>query len=387
MSANPSGHPETFEMEQQNFSPGWIEIDLRQYRRNLEAIWSAKEPATGIAIVVKDDAYGHGAVELGRIASERGAEFLVVASLAEAEKLQAARLSSKILILGERHPEEISPCVQAGFSFTSGSMESLREIESRARALGQKARVHLKIDSGMSRYGVRWSEAAAIASELKQLPSIIPEGILSHFAMSDELDKSFALLQLSRFEEALANLRQNGIEPKHIHICNSGGLLDLPQAHCNLVRVGILGLGVYPSKVCRRLDGIAPIMSVKARISAIKKLEPGDCVGYGMRFTAPKPMRIATLGIGYGWGYPRVRNKGAVLVGGQRCPIIGGVSMDAITVDITDVPTAKTWDEVVLLGTQASQEITIHEIAELKGSVSYDAMVSWRDRLPRVYRQ
>lgn len=372
-------------MQEHGFSPGWIEIDLRQYKQNLDAIWQAKSAGTKIAVVIKDDAYGHGAVELGRIAGEHGAEFLVVACVGEARELRHAMISTPILVLGERHPSEIAECLQLKVSFTAGSLETLREINARAKTFGNIARVHLKIDSGMNRYGIRWSEIDSVAQEIRGLEQIEVEGVLSHFAMSDELDKTFALLQLNRFERGVEALKQNGITAKYVHICNSGGLLDLPQAHCNLARVGILGLGVYPSKVCRRVEGIAPIMSVKARIAALKQLEPGDCVGYGMRFTAPKPMRIATLGVGYGWGYPRVRNDGAVLVGGQRCPILGGVSMDAITVDVTDVPGVQLWDEAVLLGRQGDAEIDIHEIARLKQSVSYDAMVSWRGRLPRRY--
>jgi alanine racemase len=385
MLANLSGHRENPEMPELLSSPGWVEIDLRQYAENLRLISGALAPSVGLAVVLKDDAYGHGAVELARIAENLGARFLVVATLAEALELRAAGLSARILILGERHPLELDACLAHDFSFTSGMVESLREINARASALRKKARVHLKIDTGMSRYGLRWSKLADFNSEKKQFDSIQIEGVLSHFAMSDELDKSFAMLQLDHFHEALRQLKAGGCDPEFVHICNSGGLLDLPQAHFNLVRSGILPLGVYPSKVCRRLDGILPVMSVKARVCATKLLEPGDRVGYGMRFTAPHAMRIATLGIGYGWGFPRVRNTGSVLVAGRRAPIIGGVSMDAITIDITESPEVRPWDEVVLVGRQGAEEITIHEMAELKNSVSYDALVAWRGRMPRVH--
>jgi alanine racemase len=209
--------------------------------------------------------------------------------------------------------------------------------------------------------------------------------MMSHFAMSDELDKTFARLQLARFQEVLAKTEALGIRPRYLHICNSGGFLDLPEAHYNLVRSGILPLGVYPSKVCRRLEGIAPIMRVKSRIATVKNLQAGDCVGYGMRFTAPKAMRLGVIPIGYGHGFPRVRNQGHVLVQGQRAPIVGGVSMDAITIDLTEILLAQPWDEVTLLGRDGDEEITIHDIAALRNTVSYDAMVSWSARLPRVY--
>jgi len=169
------------------------------------------------------------------------------------------------------------------------------------------------------------------------------------------------------------------------HLCNSGGFLDLPPAHFDMVRLGILPLGVFPSSVCRRIPGIEPVMTVKARLVALQKLQPGDTVGYGMRYTASSPRRIAVLPIGYGDGFPRLRNQGCVLVRGQRAPLVGGVAMDAITVDITDIPAAQLWDEAVIMGRQGEDEISVHEVAKLKNSVSYDVLTSWRARLPKIH--
>ena len=209
--------------------------------------------------------------------------------------------------------------------------------------------------------------------------------MLSHFAQSDETDKTFASLQLDRLKDVLGNFAHHDISVKLRHLCNSGGFLDLPQAHFDMVRLGILPLGVYPSSVCRRIPGIAPVMTVKARIAAIQCLEPGETVGYGMRCTAPDRRRIAVLPIGYGDGFPRVRNQGCVLVHGRRVPIVGGVAMDALIVDITEIPEAQPWDEAVLMGRQGQDEISVHDLARLKNSVSYDVLASWRSRLPRVY--
>ena len=209
--------------------------------------------------------------------------------------------------------------------------------------------------------------------------------MLSHFAQSDEADKSFALLQLSRFKEALEAVRATGLSTGCRHLCNSGGFLDLPQAHFDMVRLGILPLGVFPSSVCRRIAGIQSVMTAKARIAGIQHLQPGDSVGYGMRYTAAAARRIAVLPIGYGDGFPRVRNQGFALVRGRRAPLVGGVAMDALTVDITEIPSARLWDEAVLMGRQGEEEITVHEIAKLKNSVSYDVLTGWRARLPRIY--
>jgi len=243
----------------------------------------------------------------------------------------------------------------------------------------------MKINTGMNRYGVRWDEAASLAALVGSTKSLLLEGVLSHFAQSDEADKSFALQQLARFEQAMSDIAGLGLGVKLRHLCNSGGFLDLPQAHFDMVRLGILPLGVFPSSVCRRIPGIEPVMTVKARLVAIQELQPGDTVGYGMRYTASSPRRIAVLPLGYGDGFPRVRNQGCVLVHGRRAPLVGGVAMDAITVDITDIPAAQLWDEAVVMGRQGEDEISVHEVAKLKNSVSYDILTSWRARLPKIH--
>lgn len=367
--------------------PAWVEIDLRQFRRNWDAINRYRPANISIAHVVKDDAYGHGALPLAQIALEYGVEMFVVAAVEEALKLRAGGIDKPILVLGERTPNEYLVCAKHRLAASVGSIAGIAELRKAIKLIGRTVPIHLKIDTGMSRYGFRWTETDGLMRELQAAPEIMVEGMMSHFAMSDELDKTFAQQQLARFNEVVVKARAAGINPKYLHICNSGGYLDLPEAHFNLVRVGILPLGVYPSKVCRRLDGIGSVMSVKSRIAAIKQLEPGDHVGYGMRYTAEKKMRSAVIPIGYGYGYPRVRNQGHVLIHGQRAPIIGGVSMDAMTVDVSEIIQAKQWDEVTLLGQNQQDEITIQEIAALRNSVSYDAMVSWSPRLPRLYLQ
>jgi alanine racemase len=235
--------------------------------------------------------------------------------------------------------------------------------------------VHVKIHTGMSRFGARWDEALPLLERVCAEKSLRLEGLMTHFAQSDETDKTFANLQLARFNEVVAQMNQRGIAVRFKHVCNSGGFLDLPQAHLDMVRVGILLYGIFPSSVCRRLPGIEPVMSVKARIAAIQHLRPREVVGYGMRYTA--------LPIGYGDGFPRVRNQGWALLRGRRAPILGGIAMDALMVDITDIPEAEMWDEAVLMGRQGGEEITVHDVAKLKNSVSYDVLTSWRLRLRR----
>jgi len=363
----------------------WVEIDLKQLQRNFQLINGDKSADLQVIAVVKDDGYGHGSLPVAQAALEQGSSFLALSTLEEAMTLRDQGVTCRLLLLGDRPESELPWCVAHELTCCLSENHSLEQLAALAARAGKRVPVHVKVNTGMNRYGVRWTEAAALAERIYRTKSLLLEGILSHFAQSDEADKSFANLQLSRFNEVLAELDKRGIQVPLRHLCNSGGFLDLPQARFDMVRLGVLPLGVFPSSVCRRIPGIQSVMSVKARIAAIQHLEPGDSVGYGMRYTASTPRRIAVLPLGYGDGFPRVRNQGSTLIHGQRAPLVGGVAMDALTVDITDIPAAQLWDVAVLMGRQGDQEISVHEVAKLKGSVSYDVLTGWRARLPRVY--
>jgi alanine racemase len=365
--------------------PAWIEIDLDRLRRNFQLINQDKPSGLGLLSVVKDEAYGHGALPTAKVALECGASFLASSTIQEAMQLRDAGIRARLLLLGDRQEAELPWCVAHDLTCCVSEPSTVARLGYLAARAGKRAPVHIKINSGMNRYGVRWDQAAPLAALIDSTPSLFLEGVLTHFAQSDETDKTFALVQLARFEEAMRALAQSGLSVKLRHICNSGGFLDLPQAHLDLVRLGILPLGVFPSAVCRRIPGIEPVMTVKARIAAIQQLQPGDSVGYGMRYVAPSPRRIGVLPIGYGDGFPRVRNQGFALIHGVRAPLVGGTAMDALMVDITALPQAQLWDEAVLMGRQGQEEITVHEIARLKNSVSYDVLAGWRSRLPRIY--
>ena len=363
----------------------WVEIDLRQFKRNYELILQDKPKELQIAAVIKDEAYGHGAQEAARIAIKSGINFLALGTVEEAMALRDRGIKARLLVLGDRHESELPWCIEHDLTCCVSGPDSVAKLADLAARAGKRVPVHLKINTGMNRYGARWTEAVAVAELIASSKALILEGVLSHLAQSDETDKTFALLQSARFHEVLNGMAERGLFVKFRHLCNSGGFLDLPQAHFDMVRVGILAYGVFPSSVCRRIPGIAPVMTVKARIAAIQDLEPGDSVGYGMRYTAPSRRRIAVLPIGYGDGFPRVRNQGCALIHGRRAPLVGGIAMDALTVDITDIPVAQLWDEAVIMGRQGNEEISVHEIAKLKNSVSYDILANWRGRLPRIY--
>jgi alanine racemase len=363
--------------------PAWAEIDLGRLRRNLQLVRRELPAPVELLAVVKDDAYGHGALDVARIALEEGANFLGVSTLEEAMVLRDAGVTGRVLLLGERQEAELPWCVAYDLTVCVNEENTVRHLGRVAAGFGKRVPVHLKIDTGMSRYGVRWDEAMPLIEQIISEPALELEGVMTHFAQSDETDKTFARLQQARFDQVIREMSECGVRVRYQHLCNSGGFLDLPEAHREMVRVGILLYGVFPSLVCRRIPGIEPVMSVKARIAAIQRLKPGDVVGYGMRYAAPVERRIAVLPIGYGDGFPRVRNQGAALLHGRRAPMVGGIAMDALMVDITDIPQARMWDEAVLMGRQGDEEITVRDIAALKNSVTYDVLTAWRLRLRR----
>jgi alanine racemase len=371
--------------DEKNFPlrPAWTELDLGKLRRNLQLIRRDLPRAVQLLAVVKDEAYGHGALDVARVAVEEGAWGFGLSTLEEAMALRDAGITAPLLLLGERRETELEWCVAHNLTVCVNEPHNVRALAKIAARFGKQIPVHVKIHTGMSRYGVRWDEALPLIEQIVAEKSLRLEGVMTHFSQSDETDKTFANLQFARFSEVLRALEQRKISVKLRHACNSGGFLDLPHAHLDMVRVGILMYGVFPSGVCRRIPGIEPVMSVKARIAAIQKLKPGEVVGYGMRYTTTGERRIAVLPIGYGDGFPRVRNQGGVLLHGQRAPLIGGIAMDALMVDITDIPEAQMWDEAVIMGKQGGEEITVHDIAKLKNSVSYEVLTSWRLRLRR----
>ena len=363
--------------------PAWVEIDLARLRQNLRLIRRDLPSAVKLLAVVKDEAYGHGALEVVQTALEEGAAGFGLSTLEEAMALRDAGITAPLLLLGERQEPELPWCVEHDLTVCVNQPHTIRQLARAAAAAGKCVPVHVKIHTGMSRYGVRWDEALPLFELIGAEKSLRLDGAMTHFAQSDEADKSFALLQIARFDKVMGAWQRAGGRVPCQHLCNSGGFLDLPQAHRDMVRVGILLYGVFPSSVCRRIPGIQPVMSVKARIAAIQQLKPGEVAGYGMRYTAPAPRRIAVLPIGYGDGFPRVRNTGGALIRGRRAPLVGGVAMDAITVDITDIPEAQMWDEAVIMGRQGGEEISVHDMARLKNTVSYDVLTNWRLRLRR----
>jgi alanine racemase len=367
--------------------PSWVEVDLDAIADNLGRIKSSLG-AVKLCAVVKADAYGLGAVMVARHLEALGVERLAVVSLDEAIELRRAGIRAVIFNMGPIFPDQAGAVLRHDIEQMAFQPEVLDALNSAAAAASRPAKIHFKIDTGMSRYGVHWQEAGALLARLPEWPHVECIGAMTHFPMSDGVDKSFALLQIDRFTDIRRATDETGRRIPLWHMCNSGGVLDLPQAHLDMVRVGLMLYGYYPSRDVRRPFVLKPAMQVKTRIAELRAVTRGDTVGYGRRFMAEKQERIAVLPIGYADGYDRkLRNIGEVLLAGRRAPIIGGLCMDACFIRVTDFPEAAVGTEVTIMGIDHGEEISPHDIAARIESVSYEVMARWGRRLPRVYRR
>ncbi|MBN1465438.1 alanine racemase [candidate division KSB1 bacterium] len=364
--------------------PAWVEVDLDAVAHNVRAIKRHIGDVKLLA-VVKANGYGLGAVMMAREVVANGADYLGVVMLDEAYELRRAGLAAPMINTGAILADQADAVIDLDIEQMIDQYDVAVALSQAAQKAGATARVHFKVDTGMSRFGVHYSRAVPEMQRLLTLPNIKVVGLFSHFPMSDGVDKSFALLQIERMKMIKRDLAAQGIRIPLWHMANSGGALDLPAAHFDMVRVGLLNYGYWPSFDVQQPFELAPAMSVRAKIVAIRDIERGDTVGYGRKFMATQKERIAVLPIGYADGYDRLLSKiGVILWHGQRAPIIGGLCMDAAFVKTTDLD-AKIGDVVTLMGTDGEQNISPHDIAALIGSVSYEVMAQFGRRLPRVY--
>jgi alanine racemase len=365
--------------------PTHLEVDLGQLAKNHSAIRSHVGGAQVMA-VLKANAYGHGLVPVARRLESSGCSHFGLAYLEEGLLLRQAGIEADILVMGGIIGSQIPVFIRNGLSITASSVDKLVAIEECAAALGRKAKVHLKIDTGMERIGVHHYSAAKLLEAGLRCRHTGIDGVFSHFASADSADLSFARLQLERFLEALDFYRQRG-EPAPVrHMANSGAILQLPAAHLDLVRPGILLYGVYPSEEVDRTVVVSPVHRWVSRVVYFKVVPAGCPVSYGSTWSKEVQTRMVTVPVGYGDGYHRRMSGSAhVLVRGRRCPVAGAICMDQIMSDIGE-GSAYNGDEVVLLGRQGGEEITAADLARWAGTIPYEILTSINTRVSRVYK-
>jgi len=368
----------------------WAEIDLGSLRNNFALIRHIVGPGTAIMPVVKADAYGHGAPRVARALAESGAAAFAVVTLEELRRLREAGISLPVLTLSYVPPRAYPGLLELDGMATVYSREQAEELSRVAGALGRTARVHVKVDTGLTRLGFEPTEQAAeqIAG-LSRLPHLEINGLFSHFADSDDPDKTYSLRQLALFNDFAAELEARGLAIPWKHISNSAAVANIPEARWNMVRPGILLYGCYASVDVPRIAGVRPVMSVKAEIVRLRDLPKGGSVSYNCTWQAGRLSRIATLPLGYADGVPRLlANRGETLIAGRRAPMVGRVCMDHFMVDVTDIASeteVRLGEEAVFIGYQGHEHITADEIANMTGTINYEIFCHLGLRLPRIY--
>lgn len=365
------------------YRTNYCEIDLNAIRNNVRVMKQYARSPHFLA-VVKANAYGHGAVPVAKAALDAGADWLAVAIPEEGIELREEGIEAPILVLGGTEPAAAEAVIRAGLTQVVFDNQMIWAFSDAGTRLGQNAMVHLGMDTGMCRIGVRSpKEAAELTRQIDELPGIELTGCFTHMATADEEDPTGTYAQIEMFKAMCAAIDAVHPEPIIHHAANTASIFKWPELHADMVRGGIALYGCPPVP---GVSGLLPAMKWITRAVLVKTIQPGERVSYGGLFTAERPTRIMTVPVGYADGYSRALScKGAVLVRGQRAPILGRVCMDQIMVDVTDIPGAETGDEVVLMGSQGNLSITADDIAGLIGTISYEVLCSPSARVPRVY--
>lgn len=370
----------------------WVEINLASLSNNIAQIRKLLGSKTQFMAVVKADAYGHGAVSVAQTALKAGASWLGVATVPEGIELREAGIKAPILILGATYtPEQVEAIARWKLEPTicdakqalifSNILETIDETID----FGSALRVHLKLDTGMSRLGTLWQNCSEFVQLVTRLPHLSIQSVYSHLATADSPDRTIMDLQHQRFESAIAILQDVGIEVPCLHLANSAGTLSDSSLHYDMVRVGLAIYGFYPSPhLCSTVD-LKPVLAVKARITHVKTIEKGAGVSYGHTFVAPKQMRLAVVGIGYADGIPRsLSNQMQVLIQGVKVPQIGTITMDQIMLDVSSISDVQEGDIVTVLGCEGTEQITAEDWATQLNTISWEILCAFKHRLPRI---
>jgi len=365
-------------------------VDLNALRGNLA--WLRHRVGTGVKIltVVKADAYGHGLKQIAALLMQSGTDIFGVANLAEAHAVRSVGKGWPVLMLGALLPDEIETAVRDGVRPTLSSLAEATAINAAALRMRKPIPVHLKVDTGMGRLGIRPQDALKLIRQIQELPGLFLEGLYTHYASAED-DADFSKEQATAFQKIVKAASEGGIQISLIHANNSAALLHQPDTTFSLVRPGLLVYGILPEG--RRVDVSAlrkffrPALSLKCRVAFVKEIPKGASLSYGRTFRAPRKMRVATLTAGYGDGYLRAgSNRAEVLLLGKRCPVLGLITMDQTLVDVSKVSNAAPGDEAVLIGAQGKDAITAGELAEWCGTIPWEVLTAITYRVPRLYR-
>jgi len=364
----------------------WAEIDLDAIAFNVRAFKRHVGEAVEVIAVVKANAYGHGAVPVAQAALEAGAARLGVHRAIEGVELRRAGLTAPILVMGYTPPSGAAMMVQHDLAPSLITREFAEAVAAEATRVGKVIPLHVKVDTGMSRYGLMPGQVVDFARWLVTLPGVRLEGVFTHFATADAADETHVRHQLEVFRQALAALENADIRIPLRHAANSAATMRLPEAHFDAVRLGIAMYGLDPSDEWPPVFEIRPALTLKSRVSRVRELPPGSGISYGRTFVTERPMRVALVPVGYGDGYHRIlSNRGSVLIRGQRAPILGRVCMDQFVVDASGIPDVQQDDEVVLVGRQGEARIRAEEVARLAGTINYEVTTSLLPRVTRAY--
>jgi alanine racemase len=361
--------------------PTWVEIDTRAFGRNVDAIASRLPTGSRLIAVLKGDAYGHGAVELARCCDGERVAMIAAGLLEEALELRRAGILLPLILLGPLPAAQVASAIDQDITIGVPGPEELEAVCEVAKE--RDVAVHLKLDSGMGRMGVVESELPRVIEMIHAAPRLRIGALYTHFANANDPGDPFTSQQLASFHRLVRMLREAGINPPLHHTSNSAATMRGIIEPGDLVRVGVALYGGEPLDAGSRLE---PVMRWRTAIARLKTLPAGHAIGYGTTFHTRRPSRIATLPVGYGDGYARLlSNRAEVLVRGQRAPVVGRISMDLVTIDVTDVPDATAGDEVILMGRQGEERITAEELAAKIGTISYEVFCNVSARVPRVY--
>lgn len=365
--------------------PNWAEIDLDALAHNVRELKRIIGAADLLA-VVKANAYGHGAARVAETALKHGAKWLGVARVEEGIQLRRIGIGERILLIGCAEPSEAENIVKYRLTPTVNTRQLAIALSTASAAYNTVTPVHIKVDTGLTRYGLPADQVVEFAKRLVTLPNLRLEGLYTHFATADEHDKSFVYEQLERFHATLKQLENEGIKVAVRHAANSAAALDVPESRLDMVRCGITLYGLYPSESVSREARLRPVLSLKSRVARVCEVPTGTTVSYGRTYRTEKAARLALVPVGYADGLSRaLSNKGTVLIHGVRVPIVGRICMDQCVVNVDAIPDVRVGDIAVIIGQQGNEAITADDLAKQLGTISYEITCSIGARVPRVY--